>query len=141
MGFHMALNTLKSKIKYRLSRSKDTVFTPKDFLDLSDRDQVGRVLRQMMDDGLLIRFGYGLYAKASKSPYSGNIVPDKGLPSLAREALTNKLGAIIETSDAMKRYNSGESTQVPTGRVIPVKKRVTRKMAYNKQSVKLEYVI
>ena len=136
----MALNTLKSKIKYRLSRSKDTVFTPKDFLDLSDRDQVGRVLRQLMDESLLIRFGYGLYAKASKSPYSGNIVPNKGLPILAREALTNKLGAAIEPSDAMKRYNSGESTQVPTGRVIPVRKRVTRKMAYNKQSVKLEYV-
>lgn len=136
----MALTTLKSKIKYRLSRSKDTVFTPKDFFDLSDRDQVGRVLRQLMREGQLIRFGYGLYAKASKSPYSGNIVPDKSLPSLAREALTNKLGAKIEASDATQRYNRGDSTQVPTGRVIPVKKRVTRKMAYNNQSVKLKYV-
>ena len=78
----MALNTLKSKIKYRLSRSKDTVFTPKEFLDLSDRDQVGRVLRQLMQEGQLIRFGYGLYAKADRSPYSGKTVPQKPLPAL-----------------------------------------------------------
>jgi len=139
-GYVMALNTLKSKIKYRLSRSKDTVFIPQDFFDLSDRDQVGRVLRQLIEDGQLIRFGYGLYAKASKSPYSGKVVPEKGLPVLAREALTNKLGITVDISTATKRYNSGESTQVPTGRVIGIKGRVTRKMSYNGQSVKFEHV-
>lgn len=136
----MALNTLKSKIKYRLSRSKDTVFTPQDFFDLSDRDQVGRVLRQLIQENQLIRFGYGLYAKTSKSPYSGKVVPEKGLPGLAREALTKKMGVKVAPSTAMKRYNGGNSTQVPTGRVIGVKGRVTRKMGYDGQSVKLEHV-
>lgn len=136
----MALNTLKSKIKYRLSRSKDTVFTPQDFLDLSERDQVGRVLRELIKSGQLIRFGYGLYAKASESPYSGKVVPEKGLPDLAKEALINKLGVTVVPSAGMKLYNSGMSTQVPTGRVIGVKGRVTRKMGCNGQSVKLEHV-
>ena len=136
----MALNTLKSKIKYRLSRSKDTVFTPKEFLDLSDRDQVGRVLRQLMQEGQLIRFGYGLYAKADRSPYSGNTVPQKPLPALAEEALS-KLGVKIVESTAKALYNSGKSTQVPTGRVIGVKGRISRKMGYNGQSVKLEHVV
>tara|TARA_R110000822_G_scaffold176256_2_gene315786 strand:+ start:47 stop:457 length:411 start_codon:yes stop_codon:yes gene_type:complete len=135
----MALNTLKSKIKYRLSRSKNTVFTPQDFLDLSGRDQVGRILRELMKEGQLIRFGYGLYAKAEKSPYSGKIVPKKALPVLAEEAL-NKLGVKVVASTAKELYNSGKSTQVPTGRVIGVKGRVSRKMGYNGQSVKLEYV-
>lgn len=135
----MALTTLKSKIKYRLSRSKDTVFTPKDFLDLSGRDQVGRVLRDLMSEGVVIRFGYGLYAKADKSPYSGKVVPKKPLPALAEEAL-NKLGVKVVTSTAKELYNSGKSTQVPTGRVIGVKGRVSRKMGYNGQSVKLEHV-
>lgn len=135
----MALNTLKSKIRYRLSRSKDTVFTPKEFLDLSGRDQVGRVLRQLIKEGQLIRFGYGLYAKADKSPYSGKIVPRKALPALAEEAL-RKLGVTVAPSTATKLYNSGKTTQIPTGRVIGVKGRVTRKMGYNGQSVKLEHV-
>ena len=136
----MVLNTLKSKIKYRLNRSKNTVFTPKDFLDLSDRDQVGRVLRELIKEGQLIRFGYGLYAKASESPYSGKILPEKGLPDLAKEALTNKLGVKVLPSTGMARYNRGETTQIPTGRVIGVKGRVTRKMGYNGQWIKLEHV-
>jgi len=136
----MALNTLKSKVKYRLSRSRDTVFTPRDFLDLSDRDQVGRVLRELIKEGQLIRFGYGLYAKARRSPYSGEIVPEKGLPGLAREALSNKMKVRVVPSSAMQRYNRGESDQVPTGRVIGVKGRVNRKMSYGGQTVKLEHV-
>jgi hypothetical protein len=135
----MALSTLKSKIKYRLSRSKETVFTPQEFFDLSDRDQVGRALRQLIAEGLLIRFGYGLYAKADKSPYSGNIVPQKALPALAEEAL-KKMGVKVVASTAMQLYNSGKTTQVPTGRVIGVQGRISRKMGYNGQSVKLEHV-
>ena len=136
----MSLNTLKSRIKYRVSRSKETVFTPKDFFDLSDRDQVGRVLRQLIADGELVRFGYGLYAKAAKSPYSGNIVPKMPLPSLAEEAV-EKLGLTRVSSKATEDYNSGRSTQVPTGRVIAVKGRFSRKMSFNGQSIKIEHAV
>lgn len=135
----MALNTLRSKIKYRLSRSKATVFTPPDFLDLADRDQVGRVLRQLIEEDQLVRFGYGLYAKADKSPYSGKTIPKKPLPALAEEAL-KKLGVQVVPSSTKQLYNSGKSTQVPTGRVIGVKGRISRKMGYNGHSVKLEHV-
>lgn len=41
----MSAKSLRSKVKYRINRARGSVFTPKDFLDLSDRDQVGRVLR------------------------------------------------------------------------------------------------
>ena len=44
----MALKTLKSKVKYRINRSKAAVFMPKDFFDLSERDQVGRALRELV---------------------------------------------------------------------------------------------
>ncbi len=135
----MALNTLKSKIKYRLSRSKDTVFTPGDFYDLSDRDQVGRVLRQLIKEERIIRFGYGLYAKADKSPYSGKVLPRKALPALAEEALA-KLGVDVAPSTAKQSYNSGRTTQVPTGRVIGVKGRISRKMGYNGRSIKFEHI-
>lgn len=133
----MALNTLKSKIKYRLSRSKETVFTPQDFFDLSGRDQVGRVLRSLVAEGTLLKVGYGLYTKTRKSTVTGNVVPEKGLPDLAKEAL-NKLGVEVGPSSAELAYNSGQSTQVPTGRVIGVKGRVSRKIGYNGKYVTLE---
>ena len=136
----MALNSLKSKVKYRISRNAGVVFVPADFRDLSDRDQVGRVLRELVEDEVLIKFGRGLYAKARRSSFSNKLVPVKPLPELAREALTQKLGVEVVSSQEQTSYNSGQSTQVPTGRMIAVKGRVSRKMSYDGKSIKYQYV-
>ena len=136
----MTLNTLESKIRYRLSRSKDVVFTPKDLLDLSDRDQVGRVLRRLVAEGVLVKIGYGLYAKAKRSSVTGKAIPVKALPELAKEALA-KLGVRVLPSTAERAYNRGETTQVPTGRVIGVEGRISRKIGYDGKYVTLEHVV
>ncbi|RUO34871.1 DUF6088 family protein [Aliidiomarina soli] len=136
----MALNSLKSKVKYRISRSKGAVFTPTDFFDLSDRDQVGRVLRQLVSDEILIKFGQGLYAKAKRSSLTGKLIPVKPLPQLATEALREKLKVKVVPAKDLQRYNSGQTSQVPTGRVIAVKGRVSRKMEYDGKSIKFQYV-
>lgn len=136
----MALNSLKSKVKYRISRNAGVVFVPADFSDLSDRDQVGRVLRELVGDDVLIKFGRGLYAKARRSSFSNKLVPVKPLPELAREALTQKLGVEVVSSQEQTSYNSGQSTQVPTGRLIAVRGRVSRKMSYDGKSIKYQYV-
>lgn len=136
----MSRKTLKSKVKYRIGRSKGAVFTPKDFFDLSDRDQVGRVMRQLVAEGTLVKFGQGLYAKAKRSSLTGKLIPVKSLPELAKEALSDKLKVKVVASAEMERYNSGDTTQIPTGRVIAVKSRVTRKMAYDGKSIQYRYV-
>jgi hypothetical protein len=136
----VVLKSLKSKVKYRISRSKGVVFTPRDFFDLSDRDQVGRVLRQLVADNSLIKFGQGLYAKAKRSSLTGKLIPLKPLPELAKEALIEKLNVKVVVAVDVERYNSGRTTQVPTGRLIAVKGRVSRKMAYDGKSIKYQYV-
>ena len=136
----MALNTLKSKIKYRISRSKNAVFVPSDFFDLSDRDQVGRVLRQLIEEEVIIKFGQGLFAKAKRSSLTGKLIPIKPLPELAVEALTQKLHVEVVNNNELQEYNSGLSSQVPTGRVIAVKGRVSRKMAFDGKSIQFQYV-
>lgn len=136
----MALNSLKARVRYRISRSAGLVFVPADFDDLSGRDQVGRALRELVEDGVLIKFGRGLYAKARRSMLSNRVVPARPLPELAREALTRKLGVEVVPSREQERYNDGRSTQVPTGRVIAVKGRVSRKMAYGGKSITYQYV-
>lgn len=136
----MALNSLKVKIKYRISRNAGMVFVPADFDDLSGRDQIGRALRELVDDGVLIKFGRGLYAKARRSTLSNRVVPARPLPELAREALTRKLGVEVVPSREQERYDNSRSTQVPTGRVIAVKGRVSRKMAYDGKSITYQYV-
>lgn len=132
------MKTLENKIKYRVKRSKESVFMPQDFIDLSDRNQIGRALRKLVIAEILIKIGSGLYAKARRSPYSGNIVLEKGLSDLAKEALF-KLGVPVVQSRGQRNYNKGKSSQVPTGRVIGVKSRVSRRIGYNGKYVTFEY--
>ena len=113
-------DTLESRVSYRIKRSKDSVFLRKDFEDIGGYDQIGRILRQLVGKGVLIYLGYGTYARARQSTISGNLVPEKPLPELAKEAM-RKLGVKTTPSTAEKAYNAGRTTQVPTGRVIGVK--------------------
>jgi hypothetical protein len=136
----MRVKTLKSRVRLRINKSKGSVFTLGDFFDLSGRDQVGRALRELVAEDTIIRFGQGLYAKAKRSSVTGTIIPIKPLPDLAREALEEKLKVKVMPNTDVERYNSRESTQVPTGRVITVKGRINRKMSFNGKSIKLQNV-
>ena len=122
--------TLEEKVLLRVSLKRGSVFVRDDFMDLGEYDQVGRVLRQLVAKKKLIKIGYGLYAKAKPSTLSKEIIPQAPLPTLAREALA-KLKVKTGLSVYDKEYNSGKSTQVPTGRVIAVQSRITRKIGYN----------
>ncbi|MDN5881194.1 MAG: hypothetical protein L0H37_02360, partial [Nitrosospira sp.] len=61
---------------------------------------------------------------------TGTVVPILPLPTLAKEAL-GRLGVEIGTSQLEKNYNASITTQVPTGRKIAIKGRVSRKIGYN----------
>lgn len=131
------LPTLKSRIRYRISRSRQDVFLVRDFLDLSGRDQVGRVLRELIVEGRLMRIGQGLYARARRSSVTGRVIPAKDLPRLAREAM-DRLGLTLAPSVMEQSYNRGETTQVPTGRVVRVRERVSRRIGYDGKYVTIE---
>lgn len=135
----MAVKTLKSKVSYRIKRSKSDVFTPRDFFDLSDRDQIGRALRALVAEQRLVRFGQGLYAKAKASKYTDKVLPVRPLTDLAVEAL-QKLNVKVVDSKEQTQYNQNQTTQVPTGRVIAVQGRVTRRMSLNGTTIKYQRV-
>jgi hypothetical protein len=121
--------TIEYQIIARIARKKNDVFVRGDFSDISDYDQVGRALRNLTKKGSLIRLGYGVYARAKKSPINGETVPVAPLPVLAKEAL-QRLGIETAPSYLEEAYNAGKTTQVPTGRLIGVKGRVNRKLGY-----------
>ncbi len=133
-------NTSEERVISRIKRSKSSVFVRRDFMDIASYAQVGRILRKLIDKGILINLGYGAYARSKQSSVTGAIVTDKPLPEIAKELL-NKLGVKIAPSQAEKAYNSGESTQVPTGRVIGVQGRtLTRRIGYNGMYISFEKV-
>ncbi len=135
----MRLKSLDKRIKYRIARSKDNVFVPGDFFDLSDRDRVGRALRFLIKQGDLVKIGYGVYSKSRYSTIFNKVQPVKPVQELAREAL-EKMGVKIAPTFYEAQYNKGNSTQVPTGRVIGVKSRVARKISYDGFEVSYERI-
>jgi len=130
-------NSIGEAIALRLRRSKRNVFLRRDFSGLGSYDAVGRALRQKTKDGMLVQIGYGLYAKAALSPFTGKPAPLVGIRRLATEAL-QRLGKTVATSALEDAYNRGRSTQVPTGRTVAVKDRVRRRIGYDGNYVVLE---
>jgi hypothetical protein len=125
----MRAESLETRVMKRIARKRGDVFLRADFRDLGGYDQVGRVLRGLVRDGRLLKVGYGIYTRAVKSPFSDKPVPPKGLATLI-EAL-KRLGVEIAQTRLQQEYNAGRTTQAPTGRVVAVRGRISRKLGYN----------
>ena len=122
--------TLENRIVERIARRKNNVFLRRDFSDLGGYDQVGRGLRRLVAKEQLVKLGYGLYVRAASSPLSGKTIPAKPLPLLAAEAL-RRLNVESAPASFTRAYSEGATTQVPTGRMIAVKGRISRKIGYD----------
>ncbi|GAB3025288.1 DUF6088 family protein [Bowmanella dokdonensis] len=125
------------KVKTRVKRSKRSVFLRSDFKDIADYDQVGRALRALVKAGLLLKIGYGLYARARINRITGKPMPDNnaGADGVVIEAM-EKLGVDYQLDGLSQMSLAGESTQIPaTVRIIPKDPRFTRKIAVGAQRV------
>lgn len=129
--------TLLYKVSSRIQKKSEAVFMRKDFDDLAGYNQIGRILRELTRSGKIIRIGYGLYAKTRISTLTGEPTLVKPLPDLAKEAIT-RLGLKIHPTRLEKEYNEGITTQVPTGRMIAVKGRISRKIGYKGSYISYE---
>lgn len=135
----LRINTLEQKVTTRISRKKSSVILREDLRDLGGDDQVGRALRTLVAKGKIIKIGYGIYARTIQSSLTGERIPEKSLPALAKEAL-QRLGVEIVPSTLEREYKAGSTTQVPTGRMIAVKGRVSRKIGYKGNYVSYERI-
>jgi Family of unknown function (DUF6088) len=126
----MKPETLETRLLKRIDRKGGDVFLRADFEDLDGYDQVGRALRRIVREGRLVRVGQGLYARAEAAPSDGRPIPTKGFRAMATEALS-RLGVETVPTRLEQAYNAGRTTQVPSGRVVGVRKRVRRKIGYD----------
>ncbi len=129
--------TIQSRIQTRIKRSKRSVFLRSDFKDIADYDQIGRGLRNLVRDGLLMKIGYGLYARARVNRITGKLMPDNaaGADGVVIEAM-EKLGVDYKFDGLSSLNFSGDSTQVPAKvKIIPKSSRFTRKIAVGTQLV------
>lgn len=133
------IEILEKRVQYRIKKSKDAVFMLSDFLDLSDRDQIMRALRKLIQKSLIIKVGQGAYVKAEKSIINGDLIPIINLTEIGiTVAKKLKIKTILNKYELW--YNEGKTTQVPTGYVIPVLGRINRKIGFNGVYIKYETV-
>ncbi len=101
-----------------------------DFADFGAYDVVGRELRKLAGEGLLVKVGYGLYARAKRSVLSGKPIPSAPLIEIGYQAL-RRLGHSPKPSQAAVDYMEGRTMQVPAGDRIAVSgARVKRRIAF-----------
>jgi Family of unknown function (DUF6088) len=132
--------TLREKIEQRVARNKgEDVFLTREFRKLGGEDQVLRALRSLVDEGRLVRLGYGVYGRAVISRLSGKpmLYSLEGFSGVARQAL-DKLGVEWEPTEAERAYNEGRSTQVPVNPVVRVKGRFSRHLRYRNAELVVE---
>lgn len=97
--------SLHDVLAARIASSSDAVFTPNDFADLADYDQVLRALRKLVQGGALTKLGYGVYAKIRADAATGRPILDVagGFAAAVRATLT-KLG--VPWREAPERSNA-----------------------------------
>lgn len=124
--------SLKSKVATKISRSKREVFLRTDFETLAGYDQIGRALRQLTSDGVLVKVGYGLYARARPNRITGKpmLAAKGGFTQVAEEALS-RLGVKWEPSKSVLDYQSG-STQIPANAEVIIFERFNRRIGTEK---------
>ena len=129
--------TIQNRIQTRVKRSKRSVFLRSDFKDIAGYDQIGRGLKNLVREGLLMKIGYGLYVRARVNRITGKLMPDNaaGADGVVIEAM-EKLGIDYQFDDLSKLNFSGDSTQIPAKVIItPKSARFTRKIAVGTQLV------
>ncbi|MEB5972734.1 DUF6088 family protein [Pantoea dispersa] len=119
--------TIKARMQSRLKRSKRYVFTRDDFNDLAGYDQIGRVLRELVNEGQLLKVGYGVYTKARKNAITGKVMPAApgGSAAVVIETL-KRLKVDYRLVGASDAYNSGKTTQIPASMQIKTSPRFKR---------------
>ncbi|EPF1752398.1 DUF6088 family protein [Vibrio alginolyticus] len=106
--------TATDRIYQKIKRSRRYVFERKDFDDYASYDQIGRVLKKLVDKGLLMKVGYGLYTKSTINSLTNKPMPTNpgGTDAIMREILKMR-GVDFELDAISLKSLDGESTQIP----------------------------
>ncbi len=130
-------NSITSKVLERINALSSNVVLRSDLADLADPRQISRALRRLVKTDRLVKLGYGVYGKLSRSEIAKASYLKGGVLPTLREALT-RLKVRWEPSSEEQAYQSGLSTQVPANPSTKLKDRFRRKLCYRAMELKLE---
>lgn len=129
------------KVEERVRRAiakRKTVILRSELAGLASPSQLSKVLRALVQQGMLVRIGRGIYARTRRSSVTGAVIPAGSLETLATQAL-GKLGVPIRPGKAAAAYNDGRTTQLPGAFVVDTgPRRISRKITVGGRTVHYE---
>lgn len=125
-------NTIVRRIR---AKRRGWVFTPKDFLDIGNRDAVDKVLSRLVSNGLIRRIGRGVYDFPKRHEILGVLSPSA---NNIGHAMATKYGNKLYPSGAMAANILGLSTQVPA-KPVYLTNGPSRTQVIGKQVIKLQH--
>ena len=101
-----------------------------DFNDIANYDQIERTLRNLVQEGELIKVGYGIYTKVRKNQMTGKIIPAclEGADAVIFEAL-KRLDVQITLGKATENIYLVQPTQIPVFTQIKTLHRFIRQLS------------
>lgn len=128
----------KTKMAISIANSNREVFVRQDFSRFGTASRITRALASLLEEGILVRLGYGVYAKATPSVLSGNPIPRVPLEMLVAEYF-QQVGVRVTPGRATREYSQGASNQVPMVLAINTgTKRVSRIIRLGNRQVMYE---
>lgn len=130
--------SVRERVIHAISVSESDVFLKRDFAPSGSTSQVTRVLRLLMNEGLVVRISVGVYARAKFSVLTGKPIPVKPVTVLAPEVL-RRFGIEAHARRLVQEYNQGKTTQTPTDAVINTgRRRIRRKIGFGANQIAYE---
>ncbi|MCK4608011.1 MAG: type IV toxin-antitoxin system AbiEi family antitoxin domain-containing protein [Gammaproteobacteria bacterium] len=112
----------REKLQQFINSFAGNVILRSDLSNLGLPRQVSRALQALVEDGELIKLGYGVYAKAKKNKYIDIPILQGAFEAVCMEAL-DRLGIDWELGSTIKEYNEDKTTQVPIKFIVKLNDR------------------
>lgn len=129
--------TIKSKLSDYIKTLPGEIVLRENLANLAGPRQISRGLKALTEAGIIIKLGYGVYAKLEKSDLLKDPFLPEGFDITAKKAL-DKLGVVWELSQAEQEYNVGISTQIPVVEKVVLKTRFARELSYKGRTLQFE---
>jgi len=130
-------NSFRIKLLENIQSTNAEVILRADLNDLGAPRQISRGLKALLEDGELIKFGYGVYVKAEKTPYSDEPILSIPIAEACVETL-QRLGIQWELGKAIRDYNEGKTQQVPVKFIVRLKDRFRGKLGAGRRAIRFE---
>jgi len=126
------------RLRTSIAKRADNVFVRADFKKFGSPAQVSRSINALIEQGIVLRVGVGVYVRAKPSVLSGKPIPVEPLERIAALAMRKLDVPVYPSKLASQLSGSGSSQIINTVLINTGGKRISRKISVGGRKVRYE---